>query len=446
MSRSVLVPGALLIPALLGQCKKNEAEQAAEQAAEQVAQVGAICDGMNDLSLAYVAGVMEIEVDSLDAPGKRDELKKACKTMPVEVARCAERLALDDAACDKALESFLGMTDTNPQGEGPKPSWVLEPPFEVFDVEVGADGRVAIAGEQGVGVVDGGGLSWSATLDDGSARVSWWKDQVLTGSKGTLRAFDASGKEAWSKALGDEGTWLSAIEPGPGGTIVVVTDGGTIVRIDGDACAAGSEGCATTVATVEALGGRSVEVLPSGALLASGDSGVALVSATGELLAERAADYDAGFPRGGRVVVGNDVLSADPECAKGSDACLTVLLTVKDLELVAPLAIDGGLVYADTYGVIVSTGTHAWKIDAGNDSDLLTDGGTIYSVGHELGLDAMDAPPQVRAIDVMTGKTRWITTLGSERASLLTSPLAVLQGGQLIVSTRKQLFSLPVGG
>lgn len=434
----------VLLPSLAGACKK--ADDAGASSVEQAARVEKVCEGMNDLSLAYVAGVMEIEVDELDSP-TRTKIRAACKTLPFDVAQCADRLALDDASCDKALEAYMGMTDSSPQGEGPEPSWALTIPFEVYDLAVGPDGAIAIAGAEAVAVVEDGALRWSKELPDASSRVAWAEGQVITGRAGTVQAFDASGEEAWSKDLGEGVQWLSAIAAGPDGVLTVVANDGQIIRMDAGACSAdaAAEGCASVVGTVEAVGGKIAERLDGGALLASGDNSVVLVSAAGELLAQRAVDYDAGSPRGGIVVAGNEVLAADPSCEAGAESCFEVLATAKDLELVAPLRRDSSLVYADSYGVIASTGAHEWKVDGGNDSDLLGDGTSIYSVGHQLGLDTMSAPPQVRAIDPKTGKTQWITKLGTERASLLSGPLVELHDGVLVVSTKTQLFAVPVG-
>lgn len=439
--RRLVLP--LLVLAMVG-CKKSDD---AGTPAEQAAKVETICNRMNELSLAYVAGVLEIEVKDLDDATKT-KLRTACKELPLDVAQCADRLALDDAKCDKALEKFLGMTDTTPQGEGPAPSWVLTVPFEVYDMEVGADGRVAIAGDKELALVDGGEVKWSVAPEDYGSRVTWWKDHVIAGAGTKVVAYDGSGTEAWSVEVPTEASWLSAIEAGPDAKITAVTSAGEIVRIDGAVCASdtAAEGCITTVGTVEPLGGMSVEVLEGGALLGSKDTGIALVSAEGQLLAERAADYDAGLPRGGLIVAGKDALRADPSCEAGSESCFAVLASAKDMELVAPLRMGEGLVHADTYGVIISTGANQWKIDAGNDADLLSDGTSIYSVGHQLGLDSMDAPPQVRAVDPSSGKTKWITKLGTERAGLLSGYIVELHEGTLLVSTKKQLFALPVGG
>ncbi|MEX1361547.1 MAG: hypothetical protein AB1Z98_00350, partial [Nannocystaceae bacterium] len=363
----------------------------------------------------------------------------------LDVARCADRLAIDDAVCDKALEEFLGMTDTTPQGEGPAPRWVLDAPFEVFDLEVDPNGRIAMAGESVIGVVQDGTLKWSVSdLSDASARVTWWKDWVLTGVGGQLRAYDSEGALAWTTDLFDEDAWMSAIEPGPAGRVTVVTGAGQIVRVDPESCAKGTEGCSIAVATVENLGAM-VQVFDSGALVASGDRAATLVAADGTVLARREADYDAGAPRDGFLTIANDLLRVHPECEAGSDACFEVLASAKDMELVTPAEIDGvGLAYADSYGVITMKGAREWKIDAGNDADLRSDGTTIYSVGHQLGLDSFDAPPQVRAIDAKTGQTRWITALGKERAGLLSGYFVELADRSLIVSTKTQLFALPL--
>lgn len=450
---------ALVAVALSIACKKDASEQTAAQAQAQTdahARVQQLCDGMNDLSLLYVAGLVEQEVESLDAdPGARTRLRVACKELPLTVVECADRLAIDDPTCDAALEKQLGMTDSRPQGDGPEPSWSLQTPFEVYDLDVAPDGRIALAGEKALAVVVDGKLAWSVELPDASARVAWAKGCVLTGVRAELRCLgdDGDGGEpGWSIRVvqgdGDhDDHWISAIEPGPEDRFTVVTSRGTIVRIDEAKCASTAEGCVTTIATVEALGGAAIEVLPSGAILGSNDAGVALVSPTGTLLARKAADYEASLPRNGLVVVGREVLRANPQCQPQADDCFAVIASDADMELVAPVELPGvGLAYTDTYGVIHMVGATQWQIDAGNDGDLLTDGTTLYSVGHQLGLgDALKAPPQLRAIDPRSGRTRWITPLGTGRAGLLSGYIVALHESGVLVSTKSQLFSVPVG-
>lgn len=442
---------ALLVLALAA-CNKKPAEEAAAAEADAKVRVQQLCDGMNDLSLGYVAGVLELEIESLEPPGTREKIITACKGLSLELVECADRLALDDPKCDKALEKQLGMTDAAPKGSGPAPTWSLAAPFEIYDMDVAPDGKLAIAGEKGVGLVVDGTVKWTVELEDASARVGWWKECALTGVGGELRCYDGAGAVTWSAPVTKEDdAWLSAIEAGPEGRMTVVTSHGAIVRIDADACAKPPndrvEGCATTLATVEALAGASIEVLPGGAILGTNDSGVALVSAEGRLLAQKAAELTASVPRGGLVVVARDVLRANPACKEGADDCFAVVTSNTDMEVVAPVELAGvGVVHADSYGVIHMVGDTTWKIDAGNDGDLLTDGTTIYSVGHQLGLgDALEAPPQLRAIDGRTGETKWITKLGTERAGLLSGYIVALRGGAVVVATKSQLFSVPVG-
>jgi hypothetical protein len=448
--RSSVVHLALALVPLACNKKPSDETGAASQADAQ-ARVQQLCDGMNDLSLLYVAGLLEMDVESLDPPGTREKLVTACKGLSLEVVECADRLAIDDPKCDKALEQQLGMTDSTPKGSGPAPTWVVDAPFEIYDLDVSAEGRIAIAGEKGVGFVVDGAVAWTAELEDASARVGWSKGCVLTGVGGELRCYDGAGAVTWSTPVAKgEGVWLSAIEAGPEGRVTVVTSNGDIVRIDGDACAKGADanaGCATPLATVEALAAASIEVLPSGAILGSNDSGVALVSATGQLLASREADLASSVPKGGLVVVKRDILRANPACTQGADDCFAVVTTNPDVEMVAPFEIAGvGVAHGDSYGVIHMVGDTKWKIDAGNDGDLVGDGTTIYSVGHQLGLgDALEAPPQLRAIDARTGETRWITKLGTERAGLLSGYVVALHGGSVIVATKSQIFAVPVG-
>ncbi len=443
---------ALFALAILCACNKQPAEEgggAKQGEAEQGdrARVQQICDGMSDLSLLYVAGLLELGDDSLDTPGTREKVVTACKDLSLELAECAQRLALDDPKCNAALEKQLGLTDATPKGSGPAPKWGLQPPFEVYDLDVSPEGHVAIAGEKGVALVVDGAVQWTAELAEASARVGWWKGCLLTGSGGELRCYDGSGAVTWSAAVetGAE-VWLSAIEAGPEGRVTVVTSTGGIVRIDADACAKQADGCATPLATVEALSGASIEVLPSGAILGSNDGGVALVSAEGKLLASREAELASSTPEGGLVVVRREVLRANPACKPGADDCFAVVAENPDMEMVAPIEIAGvGVAHGDTYGVIHMVGETKWKVDAGNDGDLLGDGTTIYSVGHQLGLDALEAPPQLRAIDARTGETRWITKLGTERAGLLSGYIVALQGGTVVVATKTELFAVPVG-
>ncbi len=447
----------LSVLALLLACNKKPAEDAGAGSlseADAQARVQQLCDGMNDLSLLYIAGLLELEVESLDAPGTREKIVTTCKGLSLEMVECADRLALDDPKCDKAIEKQLGLTDTTPKGSGPEPAWALDAPFEIYDLDVSPEGHVAIAGEKGVGLVVDGAVKWSLELEDASARVGWWKECVLTGVGGELRCYDGAGAVTWSASVAKEDeVWLSAIEAGPEGRVTVVTSHGGIVRIDGDACAKKSakqaDGCTTAVATVEALAAASIEVLPSGAILGSNDSGVALVSAEGTLLASRKAELASSVPKGGLVVVARDVLRANANCKgkEGADDCFAVVVSNADMETVAPIEIAGiGVAHGDSYGVIHMVGDTKWKIDAGNDGDLLGDGTTIYSVGHQLGLgDALEAPPQLRAIDARTGETQWITKLGTERAGLLSGYILALRGGSLVVATKSQLFAVPVG-
>jgi hypothetical protein len=442
MRRSLaLVALALSLPA----CKKSpEQAQAQEQArAEQ------LCDAMSDLSLLYVASILELEVESLEPSGTRETLKAACKGLPPDLAECAQRLALDDPKCDEALAKHLGMTDTTPQGSGPAPSWALEAPFEIYDLAVAANGHVALAGEKGLGVVVDGAVKWKVELEDTNARVGWWKDCALIGVGGELRCYDGAGAVAWTTRVAQEdGVWLTAIEAGPEGLVTVVASNGAIVRIDGDQCVAAAKECMMPLATVEPLGGTTIEVLPAGAILGSSETGVVLVSATGTLLARKEADFAAGVPQAGLVAVKNDVLRANPACQPSADDCFTVVATNPDMELTAPVEVAGaGLAHADSYGVIHMVGPTPWKIDAGNDGDLVSDGTTLYSVGHQLGLgDALEAPPQLRAIDPKTGRTRWITKLGTERAGLLSGYIIALHGERLLVATKTHLFAVPLGG
>ena len=441
MRRILVVLAAL---ACSWSCKKSESQAQAEAAQRAAKQ----CEAMNELSLAYVAGLAELEVESLDDPAQRAKIQAVCKTMPPEVVDCANRLALDDARCDAALEKYLGMTDSEPQGKGPTPSWELAMPFDVFDIDVASDGRVAVAGDDRLALVAEGSIEWTVELEDFGSRVAWWKtDCIVVGSKGTLRCYDGAGQVAWSHSLTDRDVWLSAIEPGPAERLTVIDSKGSIVHVDGAQCAAKAEGCATPLGAVESLGGMQAVVLPSGAILGSDDDGVTLASASGARLAHRPASFEASTPGQGLIVAGHDVLRANPECTADADDCWQVVTSHEDLELVAPVEVPGvGVAFGDTYGVIHMNGGSGWKIDAGNDGDLVSDGTTIYSVGHVLGLgDALNEPPQVRAIDAATGKTRWITTLGTERAGLLSGYIVILRGQTLVVSTSKRLFSVPVG-
>jgi hypothetical protein len=435
---------AVLLVLALAACNKpsEEAGAGSQTQADAQARVQQICDGMNDLSLLYIAGLLELPVESLDEPGTREKLVTACKGLSLEMAECADRLALDDPKCDKAIEKQLGLADATPKGSGPEPAWALDAPFEIYDLDVSPEGHVAIAGEKGVGLVVDGAVKWSVELEDASARVGWWKSCVLTGVGGELRCYDSAGAVTWSASVAkEEEVWLSAIEAGPEGRVTVVTSHGGIVRIDGDACADKRDGCATAVATVEALAAASIEVLPSGAILGSNDSGVALVSAEGKLLASKQAELASSVPKGGLVVVARDVLRANPACKEGADDCFAVVVSNADMEMVAV-----GVAHGDSYGVIHMVGDTKWKVDAGNDGDLLGDGTTIYSVGHQLGLgDALEAPPQLRAIDARTGETQWIAKLGTERAGLLSGYIIARSGTSLVVATKSQLFGVPVG-
>jgi hypothetical protein len=445
-SAAILVALVLTLPA----CNNKPADEAGGAAqADGQARVQQVCDAMNDLGLLYVAGLLELDVESLDPPGTREKVVAACKGLSLELVECADRLALDDPKCNAALEKQLGLIDATPKGSGPAPEWALETPFEIYDLAVSPAGHVAIAGDKGVGLVTDGAVKWTVELEDASARVGWWDDCVLTGVGGELRCYDAAGAVSWATAVTkEEEVWLSSIEAGPAGGLTVVTSTGGIVRIDPSACAKQAQGCTTTLATVEALAGASIEVLPSGAILGTNDSGVALVSPTGTLLATRAAELAASMPKGGLVVVTRDVLRANPQCTgNGADDCFAVVTSNPDMETVAPVEIAGvGVAHGDSYGVIHMVGTKPWKIDAGNDGDLVSDGTTLYSVGHQLGLgDALEAPPQLRAVDPQTGETRWITKLGSERAGLLSGYIVALHGGRVVVATTSQLFSVPVG-
>jgi hypothetical protein len=441
---------AVLLVLALVACNKPSEDAGAGSQADAQARVQQICDAMNDLSLLYIAGLLELQVESLDEPGAREKIVTACKGLSLEMAECADRLALDDPKCDKAIEKQLGLADATPKGSGPEPAWALDTPFEIYDLDVSPEGHVAIAGEKGVGLIVDGAVKWSVELEDASARVGWWKGCVLTGVGGELRCYDGAGAVTWSTSVAkEEEVWLSAIEAGPEGRVTVVTSHGGIVRIDGEACAKKSDGCATAVATVEALAAASIEVLPSGAILGSNDSGVALVSAEGQLLASKQAELASSVPKNGLVVVARDVLRANADCKgkEGADDCFAVVVSNADMETVAPIEIAGvGVAHGDSYGVIHMVGETQWKIDAGNDGDLLGDGTTIYSVGHQLGLgDALEAPPQLRAIDARTGETQWITKLGTERAGLLSGYIIALSGGSLVVATKSQLFAVPVG-
>lgn len=444
MIRSALV---VVLALTASACKKSPEETAAQAQVDAKVRVEQMCDAMNDLSLLYVAGLQDVEIESLDPPGTREKLRATCKTLPLEVAQCADRLALDDPTCDKALEQHMGMTDTTPEGSGPEPSWAVDTPFEAYDLAVSSEGHVALAGETGLAVVVDGAVRWSVEVEGGATRIGWSKGCTLAGVGGELRCYDAEGTVSWSTPVAQgEHAWLSAIEVGADQRVIVIANDGAIVRIDPAECAAASEGCATPLATVEPLGGATIALLPSGAIFGSSDSTVSLVSATGAVLTTRAVDYDASVPSGELIVVGKEVLRANPACTPNADDCLAVIATDKDIELTAPVELpDVGLAFGDTYGVIHMVGQTEWKIDAGNDADLFSDGTTIYSVGHQLGLgDAMNAPPQLRAIDPKNGRTRWITTLGTARASLLAGYLVELQAGSLVVATKTQLFSVPL--
>lgn len=432
-------------------CKREPPEATgggSQPSVDAQARVQQVCDAMNDLSLLYVAGLLSLEVESLDSPATREKIVTACKGLSLAVVECADRLDLDGPECSKALEQQMGLTDATPRGSGPTPRWSVSTPFEVYDLDVSPAGHVAFAGENGVGLVIDGAVKWTTELEEASARVAWSGDCVLTGSRGELRCFDEAGAVRWSTAVAKgEDEWLTTIEAGPDARVMVVTSKGAIVRVDPGACATAPAGCATPVGTVEALAGASIELLPGGAILGTNDAGVTLVSASGVQLGQRPAELAASVPAGGLVVVARDVLRANPACKEGADECFTVVTSNVDMEVVAPVEIAGvGVAHADSYGVIHMVGDTPWKVDAGNDGDLLTDGTTIYSVGHQLGLgDALEAPPQVRAIDARTGETRWITKLGSERASLLSGYVVVLRGDSLLVATEAQLFAIPVG-
>ncbi len=429
-------------------CKKEptDAKDAASKE-DPRARVERLCNGMNRLSLAYVAGATELEIGSLDQETERAKVKEACKTLPLTLVECADDLALDDPRCDAALGEQLGMTDTTPQGKGPSPRWTLSLPFELYDLEASAAGAVALAGKTDVAMVTEGTVAWTRPLgDDASSRVGWWKDVLLTGIGGELRGYDATGEVRWTAMVDDgDDAWLSSIEPGPEGSVLVVTGRGAIVRVDGDRCAAGPEGCLTPIATVEALSGMHVTVLPSGAILGSNDDGIALVSASGTLLARRSAQFEASMPRGPLIIGGKDILRARPDCTKDADDCFETVATDKDVELTAPVELaDIGIAYADTFGVIHMIGTAEWKIDAGNDADLIGRGATLYSVGHELGLgEALERPPRLRAVDARTGKTRWLTELGTQRAGLLSGYLVAPSEQELLVATKTELFAMP---
>lgn len=445
-------PSAVLVVLALGACSKTPSEGtdgASQAAADANARVQQLCDGMSDLSLLYVAGLLDMPIESLDPPGTREKLVTACKGLSLEVVECADRLELDDPKCSKALEQQMGLTDAAPKGAGPTPRWSVRTPFELYDLDVSPAGHVAFAGENGVGLVVDGAVKWTAELEEASARVAWAGGCVLTGTRGELRCYDEAGAVKWSTAVGKgEDEWLTTIEPAPEGRVLVVTSNGALFRIDPGACATAAEGCATPLGTVETLSGSSLEVLPSGAILGTNDAGVTLVSATGTVLTQRAAELAASVPVGGLVVAKRDLLRANPSCKEGAEDCFTVVTSNADMEMIAPVEIAGvGVAHGDSYGVIHMVGTTAWKVDAGNDGDLVSDGTTVYSVGHQLGLgDALEAPPQLRAIDARTGETKWITKLGSERAGLLSGYIIVLRGGSVIVSTESQLFAVPVGG
>jgi hypothetical protein len=441
---------ALVALALVACSKKPEdaGGGGAEAAADERSRVQQRCEGMNDLGLLYVAGLLDLPIESLEPPGARAQIVAACKDLSLEVVECADRLDLDSPACTKALEKQMGMTDATPKEAGPAPRWAVETPFEIYDLDVSPEGHVAFAGEGGAGLVVDGAVKWTVELEEASARVAWSGDCVLTGTRGELRCYDDAGAVRWSTAVatGDD-DWLSALEADPEGRVTVVTSTGAIVRVDPTACAASAKGCTTAVGTVEALAGTSFEHLPGGAMLGSNDAGVVLVSATGTLLGQRPAELAAGVPAGGLVVVAHEVLRANPACKPGGDDCLTVVLSNAELELDAPVEIPGvGIAHGDRFGVIHMVGDVKWKVDAGNDGDLVSDGTTIYSIGHQLGLgDALEAPPQLRAIDARTGQTQWITPLGRERAQLLSGYIIALRGGSVVVATRSQLFSVPVG-
>jgi outer membrane protein assembly factor BamB len=448
MHRSSVVVLALVLGLGLPSCKKQPEDggAASQGQGDDQARVQTLCEGMNDLSLLYVAGVLELEIESLEPPGTRETVVTACKGLSLDVVECAGQLDLESPKCSKALEKQLGLTDATPKGSGPAPKWALSNPFEIYDLDVSPEGHVAIAGEKAVGLVVDGAVKWKAELEEASARVAWWKGCLLTGVGGELRCYDATGAVTWTARVAEgEDAWLSAIELGPEERVTVVTGTGAIVRIDGDACARKADGCATPLATVEALAGAMIEVLPGGAILGTNDSGVALVSAEGKLLATKEAELATSAPKGGLVVAGRDTLRANPAC-ESADDCFAVGTTDVDMAAITPYEIQGvGVAHSDTYGAIHMMGATKWTVDAGNDGDLVGDGTTIYSVGHQLGLDALEAPPQVRAIDAKTGETRWITKLGTERASLLAGYIMVLRGGTLVVATEAQLFAVPVG-
>ncbi len=117
----------------------------------------------------------------------------------------------------------------------------------------------------------------------------------------------------------------------------------------------------------------------------------------------------------------------------------------QDKQTASLMGINPAVMVALSFAIAGALATVAVFTIGGQRNISLTDGTTIYSVGHQLGLgDALEAPPQLRAIDGRTGETRWITKLGTERAGILSGYIIALRGGSVVVATKSQLFSVPV--
>lgn len=416
---------------------------------------GKACKEMlsDKIGRALVEGLVQEASGRSDTDLDSDTLLKECTAIPAKVLRCYRQFDLESPACDAAISKFLGLADSTPKTTGPEPVHSVAIEKDWYDAVATDQGLVVLAYETKVVAFSKGAVRWQRELQDFSSRLVPFDDCVLAPTAAGLHCLGYQhGKDLWVAARPEDDTeMVSSIAVHGDKAYYVGAEGKvrSLVRTD---CVRSSADCVQdTSIRVDPFGGDvGFAFAEDGHWAMSESNRTRLFSPDGAEVWGRGG-YESDFPAASANEIafmsGAQLLSLDAAaCAQSPRKCERTLATVGDDASGAVLLSTGDVAVIEEAGVVAAYGTANWKIDIGNDGDLLVLGGHLYSVGHYVGLGNMSKPPTLRSINPKTGATEWLTELPG-RTGMMDAPKLLSAGPKTLAvvdPVNGQIHWLPI--